>query len=72
MKVRIDETKLRKRMQEKGIKSFKTLSEICGVPLTTIYSCRSRWGMCRIENLWLLSEGLECSINDLVSPNWER
>ena len=72
MKVRIDEKKLRQKMQEKGIKGYKTLSKICGVSLSTIYASRSRYGMLSIENLWLLSEGLECTINDIVSPDWEK
>ena len=71
MKLKLDETQLKRRMKEKGFRSLKDLAEYCGLPKATIYTGRHRHRALSKESLWLLSEGLECSINDIVYPDWE-
>lgn len=70
MKIKIDEKKLMERMKSKDIKSYKELAEICGIPLATLYTSRSSNKAPSKETLWLLSVGLDCSINDLVYADW--
>lgn len=70
MRIKIDEKKLKAKMVAKGIKSYKNLAEICGIPLQTIYTSRSLYRAASKETLWLLSEGLECTINDIICVDW--
>ena len=70
MKIKLDENKLREKMKEKGIKSLKELAEYCGIPKATVYTGRHRHRALSKESLWLISEGLDCSINDIVYADW--
>jgi len=70
MKIKIDEEKLKEKMSAKGVKSYKKLAEICGIPLQTIYTSRNVRRAASKETLWLLSEGLDCSINDIICVDW--
>lgn len=70
MRIKIDEKKLAELMEQRGIKTYRELAEVCGIPLGTIYTSRSIHNAASKETLWLISEGLNCSINDFVYPDW--
>lgn len=71
MKIEIDQKKLKDIMQTKGIKNLKHLAVKCGIPLDMLYKAYQRKSLSK-ECLWLISEELDCSINDFVVPNWEK
>lgn len=71
MKIKLNENALRQKMEEKGIKNYKQLAAESGVSENSLYSGRHRHGTYNKEILWLLSECLECSINDLVYAEWD-
>lgn len=70
MIIKVDVRKLRSLMKEQGITSYKQLAIESGVSPHTFWISKNRDKFSK-ETLWLISERLDCSINDFVFPDWE-
>ena len=71
MKLKVDKAKLRIIMRQRGIKTLKDLAQKSGVSVNMLWHEINRTGTLSRENLWLISDCLECPINDFVYPEWE-
>ena len=72
MKIKLNYLELQRRAEEKGI---HRLSELCcnsGVAYVTLRNGKTFDRGISIETAWLLSEYLNCTINDIVTPVWEK
>jgi DNA-binding Xre family transcriptional regulator len=70
MKLKVDKAKLRIIMRQRGIKTLKDLAQKSGVSKNAMWHEINRTGTLSRENLWLISDYLECPINDFVYPEW--
>lgn len=70
MKVKIDTGRLRIYMRKRGIRTLKQLARECGLNPNNLYQANSR-GQFTSETLWLISDRLGCTINDIIYPDWE-
>lgn len=70
MKIKVDKAKLRIIMRQKGITTLKDLARKSGVSVNVLWHEINRTGTLSRENLWLISDYLECPINDFVYPEW--
>jgi len=50
---------------------MKDLARESGVSVNVLWHEINRTGTLSRENLWLISDYLECPINDFVYPEWE-
>lgn len=50
---------------------MKDLARKSGVSVNVLWHEINRTGTLSRENLWLISDYLECPINDFVYPEWE-
>lgn len=71
MKLEVNTERIVELMKSKGIRSKRQLADNCGIEWKTIYRLFAGRVYCK-EVLWLISEELDCSINEIVKPNWER
>ena len=71
MKLKVDKAKLRIIMRQRGVSTMKDLARESGVSVNVLWHEINRTGTLSRENLWLISDYLECSINDFVYPEWE-
>lgn len=72
MKIKVDKAKLKILMGQKGIHTLTELAEKSGVSIDALWrACRKRQETLSRESLWIISDYLECSINDFVYPDWE-
>lgn len=71
MKIKVDIEKLYQLMAKRKIKSLTELSSQSGVSYNSLGRELLRTGTLSRENLWLISDYFECSINDFVYPDWE-
>lgn len=70
MKLKVDKAKLTIIMRQRGIKTLKDLAQKSGVSKNAMWHEINRTGTLSRENLWLISDFLECPINDFVYPEW--
>lgn len=70
IRLEIDIDKLRGKMQENGIKSFKELATNCGLPWRQIYMILYRQTFSK-ETLYFISQELNCSMEDIICLNWD-
>lgn len=70
MKIKVDKEKLRIIMRQKGVTTLKDLARKSGVSVNVLWHEVNRTGTLSRENLWLISDFLECPINDFVYPEW--
>ena len=71
MKLKVDKAKLRIIMRQRGVSTMKDLARESGVSVNVLWHEINRTGTLSRENLWLISDYLECPINDFVYPEWE-
>lgn len=71
MKLKVDKAKLRIIMRQRGVNTLKDLARKSGVSVNVLWREINRTGTLSRENLWLISDYLECPINDFVYPEWE-
>lgn len=71
MKLKVDKSKLRIIMRQRGVSTMKDLARKSGVSVNVLWHEINRTGTLSRENLWLISDYLECPINDFVYPEWE-
>lgn len=70
MKIKLDVGRLRQIMRKRGIHTYKELAEQSGVSLYALWIEKNRTETLSKENLWLIADCLECTINDIVYPDW--
>lgn len=70
IRLEIDIDKLRAKMQENGIKSFKELAISCGLPWRQIYMILYRQTFSK-ETLYFISQELNCSMEEIICLNWD-
>lgn len=70
MKIKVDKAKLRIIMRKRGVTTLKDLARKSGVSVNVLWHEINRTGTLSRENLWLISDFLECPINDFVYPEW--
>ena len=58
-------------MRQRGVNTLKDLARKSGVSVNVLWHEINRTGTLSRENLWLISDCLECPINDFVYPEWE-
>ena len=71
MKLEVNTDKIMELMKAKGIKNKRELADNCGIDFRLIYMMFARRQMSK-ETLWLVSDELGVSINEIVIPNWEK
>lgn len=71
MKLEADTDKIIALMKKRGIKNKRELADNCGIDFRLIYTMFARGRMSK-ETLWLISDALGVTINDIVVPNWEK
>ena len=71
MKIEADTDKILDLMRKRGIKNKRQLADNCGIDFRLIYMMFARRSTSK-ETLWLISDELGVSINDIVVPNWEK
>lgn len=70
MKIKLDYDALMEKAAEKKIYRMSKLCKAAGVNYFSLLNGKSKDQGISIENAWLLSEYLECSINLIVKPDW--
>lgn len=69
MKLKVNTDEVLRRMQLKGIRTKAELAASCGIEKKNIYMMFGRNYFSK-ETLYLISDALDCSINDIVVPDW--
>ena len=71
MKVKLNVNRLRQIMRDRKIKTYTQLAEVCGISYSSFMGGKDRRGILSLELLWMISDELDVSINELVYPDWE-
>lgn len=71
MKLEVNTDKIVELMKAKGIRTKRELADICGIEWRVIYRMFANRTFSK-ETLWLISDELGCSINDITVPNWKK
>lgn len=69
MKLKANTGEILRRMEQKGIRSKAELAANCGLTERNIYMMFRRNYFSK-ETLYLISDALGCTINDIVVPDW--
>lgn len=70
MKVKFNKPQLKIAMKRNGIKTLKQLARECGINPNALYQANSRDSF-TAETLWLISDRLGVTINEITYPDWE-
>lgn len=69
MKLRVNTDEVLRRMHQKGIRTKAELAINCGLEKKNIYMMFGRKSFSK-ETLYLVSDALDCTINDIVVADW--
>lgn len=70
MKIKIDYDRLKAYAQVKGVKKLSDLCRKAGVNYHAVLNNRYHSSGISIEIAWQLSQFLDCTINDIVKPDY--
>lgn len=72
MKIKLDYDRVKAYCKGKGIKKFSDLCRNADVNYYAVLNNRYNKSGISIEIAWKLSQYLECTVNDIVTPEYEE